>query len=83
MVAAGQQLEAVSVRLLALGLLVFPFTEEDARVSADLYVPTRPMGLCLGDRACLALGLRLNLPVLTADRAWAQPSLGLDVRILR
>lgn len=82
-VAAGQQVEAVAVRLLALGLSAIPFTEEDARVTADLYMPTRPMGLSLGDRACLALGLRLNLPVLTADRAWAQPHLGVDVRILR
>ena len=27
-------------------------------------------GISLGGRRCLALGLRLELPMLTADRAW-------------
>jgi len=31
---------------------------------------TATLGLSLGDRACLALGRRLDVPVLTADRSW-------------
>ena len=54
----------------ALGLSVLPFTDEDARGSALLYPKARRLGLSLGDRACLALGVRLGLPVLSADRAW-------------
>jgi len=46
------------------------FTELDAARAAQLYPRTRPFGSSLGDRACLALGHRLDLPVLTADRAW-------------
>ena len=82
-VASGQQLEPVAVRLLAVGLSPERFTEEDAHTSAILYPKTRPLGLSLGDRACLALGLRLGLPVLTGDRAWARSGLGLDIRIIR
>ena len=31
---------------------------------------TRALGLSLGDRACLALGLALKAPVYTADKSW-------------
>ena len=44
---------------------------------------TREQGLSLGDRACLALGIRENVPVLTADRAWAQLDLDVSVRLVR
>jgi PIN domain nuclease of toxin-antitoxin system len=44
---------------------------------------TRQRGLSLGDRACLALGKRLGLPVLTADRAWAELDLGVEVVLIR
>ena len=37
----------------------------------------------LGDRACLSLGLRLGLTVVTCDRAWAQLPLDLEVQLLR
>ena len=44
---------------------------------------TRERGLSLGDRACLALAERLGLPVLTADRAWAELDLGIEVVLIR
>ena len=44
---------------------------------------TRALGLSLGDRACLALGLRGGLPVLTADHAWQQLTLGVVVQVIR
>jgi PIN domain nuclease of toxin-antitoxin system len=53
-------------------LTVEPFTIEDATMSARLRAGTKRQGLSLGDRACLALGRRLGLPVLTADRAWRE-----------
>jgi ribonuclease VapC len=40
-----------------------PFTSEQARIAGDLVAQTSPLGLSLGDRACLALGLALKAPV--------------------
>ncbi|MCW6035912.1 hypothetical protein K4A83_06450 [Spirulina subsalsa FACHB-351] len=44
---------------------------------------TKPLGLSLGDRACLALGLLLHQPVITADRQWNQLDLDLEIRVIR
>ena len=60
---------------------VVPFDEAQAREAARLRRSTRELGLSLGDRACLALGLSRGLPVLTADRAWSR--LSLKVRIVQ
>src|SRR5215831_5962095 len=38
------------------------FTAEQARNAGSLVVQTRALGLSLGDRACLALGLALTAP---------------------
>lgn len=51
-------------------LKVVPFRFEDTFEVATLRVATKSLGLSLGDRACLALGKRLELPVLTADQMW-------------
>jgi PIN domain nuclease of toxin-antitoxin system len=45
-----------------------PVTVEDAETAASLW--ETGSNLSLGDRLCLALGSRLGLPVLTADKAW-------------
>ncbi|WP_448377386.1 PIN domain-containing protein [Fervidobacterium sp.] len=58
------------MRLLALGLVVVPFTLEEARLAGELDPPTRALGLSLGDRACLATAARLGITALTTDRAW-------------
>jgi PIN domain nuclease of toxin-antitoxin system len=73
----------VAYQIERLRLPVIPFDAADAKIVASLWPPTRPSGLSLGDRACLALGLRLGVPVLTADRAWASLKLGVDVGVIR
>src|ERR1017187_5899155 len=44
-----------------------PFTAEHARIAGNLVTQTRRLGLSLGDRACLALGVALHAPVYTTD----------------
>lgn len=80
---AGVDVEGMREDLQALGVRVEPFLPEDGERAGRLWSLTRQQGLSLGDRACLSLGLRLGLAVLTCDRAWAQLPLELEVRILR
>ena len=60
-----------------------PFTSEHAKRVGDLVARTRALGLSLGDRACLALGLALKLPVYTADKSWKKLKLGVRIHIIR
>jgi PIN domain nuclease of toxin-antitoxin system len=62
---------------------VEPFLPVDGAMAGRLWAPTRQLGLSLGDRACLSLGLRLELTVLTCDRAWAQLPLDVVIQLLR
>jgi ribonuclease VapC len=50
-----------------------------------MFAVTRPLGLSLGDRACLALARRENAPVLTTDRACGQagPLVDVTVKLIR
>jgi ribonuclease VapC len=85
---AGEEPTAAHERLRAQGLIdgliwLLPFTEEDAVTVALLRPATRAHGLSFSDRACLAAGLRLGRPVLTADRLWATISVRVSVRLIR
>ena len=60
-----------------------PFTSEQAKAAGSLVAETRALGLSLGDRACLALGLALQAPVYTADRSWKNLKLGLRIHVIR
>ena len=59
------------------------FTEEHARITGSLVTQTRPVGLPLGDRACLALGLALKAAVYTADQSWRNLKLGIRFHVIR
>jgi PIN domain nuclease of toxin-antitoxin system len=67
----------------ALNLRVADFDEAQARLAAHLRPRTRRAGLSLGDRACLALGLHLGRPVITADRVWTSLDIGVEVVVIR
>lgn len=66
-----------------LGCRIIPFDIDLALGAAILRNPTRRLGLSLGDRACLALAQRERLPVLTADRAWLELDVGVEVVLIR
>jgi PIN domain nuclease of toxin-antitoxin system len=69
--------------LSAMDLRVIPFDGLQAHIAAGLRRTTRHAGLSLGDRACLALGDRLGYPVVTADRVWAGPDVGVEIVLIR
>jgi len=65
------------------GVVLTDFDRELAVATGELQVATRRQGLSLGDRACLALAKREGLPVLTADRAWADVDVGVKIELIR
>jgi ribonuclease VapC len=69
--------------LLAGGVEIVAFDESDAATAACLWSRTRHLGLSLADRACLALADRLGVPALTADRAWTDLDVGVEIRCIR
>lgn len=81
----AHDVDVVDVRadIEALGVRIAPFTADDAEQAAALWSSTRRLGLSLGDRACLGLARRLELPALTADRAWLDADLGIEIRPIR
>jgi ribonuclease VapC len=64
---------------------IVPLSLSQARAAGEMVMLTGKAGLSLGDRCCLALAIERKLPVLTADRPWAQfaDPLGLDIRLIR
>lgn len=68
----------------AFDFTIIDVDKNDAVANGLLRAATREGGLSLGDRSCLALAQRLELPVLTTDRAWGRLSgLTVEVRLLR
>ncbi|MDK9719575.1 MAG: type II toxin-antitoxin system VapC family toxin [Rhodospirillales bacterium] len=66
-----------------LPLKVVAFDDAQALAAAALFPATRPAGLSLGDRACLALAQSLGATALTADRAWSNLKLGIKIETIR
>ncbi len=69
--------------LALLDLEVAPFDNSQALSTGNLRQSTRRQGLSLGDRACLQLAAMRGLPAVTADRAWAELEIGVEVRVIR
>jgi ribonuclease VapC len=64
-------------------LVAYAFDEALAVEVARLRPVTRPWGLSLGDRACLALGRALGVPVLTTEQTWRELRLDITVEVIR
>jgi PIN domain nuclease of toxin-antitoxin system len=80
--AAEQEIRRV-VEPLPIDVVAF---DEGLAFSAGLLLPvTRAAGLSLGDRACLALALRVGAPALTADRTWQSvgAAVGVAIELIR
>jgi len=79
----GVQADQANTAINLFRLTVEPFHQKRALAAGFLVAKTRHRGLSLGDRACLALALELNLPVMTGDRAWRDLDIGVDIRMFR
>ncbi len=66
--AAGRDWGLVRALLDSYGVQIEPVVSDDAEWAARRW--RRGEGLSLADRLCLALGERLDEPVLTADTTW-------------
>lgn len=62
---------------------VVPMEPEMAFLAGTLESHTKPYGLSLSDRACLALAIIKKLPVLTGDTIWAELDLPVKVSLIR
>jgi len=77
---ADHGLSDANIRIaLGIGFDTLPFGADEVSVMPKLRRATKPYGLSLGDRCCLATALVQKCPVLTADRVWA----GVKVRGLK
>ena len=79
----GRRPEAAAADIDRLRLTVVPFDAVQAVAAAALRQATRPHGLSLGDRCCLALAITRGVPVLTADRVWQLLPLDVAVQLIR
>ena len=79
----GLSLGQVDDQMRDFSLTVMDFDRALATQAGLLRAATRHKGLSLGDRACLALALREGLPVMTADKAWSDLDLGVEVVLIR
>jgi ribonuclease VapC len=80
----GLDLPVIETLLQNLRLDIHAHDREAAFAAALLTGATRQFGSGIGDRTCMALAVKLRLPVLTTDRAWAKVSVpGLTVELVR
>jgi PIN domain nuclease of toxin-antitoxin system len=81
--AAGMPEDEIRGALSLLGLETLAFDEELAFLAGFLVLQTQPLGLSLGDQACLALAKATQASAVTADRAWAGLDIGVEIRLIR
>ncbi len=71
----------------SINALIAPIDQEVADIAGMLVEHSKPYGLSLGDRICLAYAQKVNLPVLTADKVWSTLPKGIlksvDIHLVR
>jgi ribonuclease VapC len=80
----GKPLDDTIREVSRLPLRLVEYDAGQAHITASLRPATKSLGLSLGDRACLALALARQAPVLTGDRDWRKlQQIGVEVILFR
>jgi PIN domain nuclease of toxin-antitoxin system len=79
----GLSLIEVREALGGLHLDVRPLSTAQAMMIGDLRPATRPLGLSLGDRACLALAIELEAEIYTTDVALTKADVAITATNIR
>jgi ribonuclease VapC len=79
----GHDAQAVLWQITTTRIEIVPFSTPQAALTADLQPQTKPFGLSLADRACLALALDRQIPALTADRVWQEVPVEIEIMTIR
>lgn len=80
---AGMTEASALVAVSVLGIAeVVEFDEALAWEAAKLRSITKHLGLSLGDRACLAMAIKLGVPAVTADKEWSKLKFG-SITVIR
>jgi len=82
---AGVTRRDAEATLADLGVDIRPITVDLAMEAGFMRPQTGKRGLSHGDRACLALARSVELPAVTADKAWAEvaENLGVEVALVQ
>lgn len=80
---SGHSLEQAETIIKSVLFDIIDFNSEQAQLAAVIRVDGKHCGISLGDSACLALAVYLNVPVLTADTVWKKLKLDLDIIFIR
>jgi PIN domain nuclease of toxin-antitoxin system len=83
LVEKGMSLPLVRTALGVAGLEIVDFDRGLAEVAGAMFPTTKPFGLSLGDRACLALAGREGVQAMTGDRIWSKLGAEFKVRLIR
>jgi ribonuclease VapC len=83
LVSAGMDGKTAWWHITELKCTAVPFDELQAELAGSLVAKTKPFGLSLGDRACLALAIHRKSKAYTTDRTWTKLSLGIEIEVVR
>ena len=81
--ARGMPAASVRRQLSRIVLEIVTFGHASAEAAGLLIEKTKPFGLSLGDRACLAEASLAGVPALTADHAWRGLDIGVPIQFIR
>lgn len=79
----GHSAEVLLHKIQRTNIKIVPFSPHHALLAANISIATRSWSLSIADRACLALAVEQKIPVLSADRAWQDAQLAVDIILIR